>query len=387
MKGRWMALAAAAALITGTGCPKQETAQPVPSESAEEHNPMEITVNEELFGKIKIGKVGYSQVADSLRVAARVEADERHKAVIGAPVTGRITELSIQEGQMVRSGQVMATLYSTELTTVQSSLIKANTQRQLAQRASERAQLLLRADVIGAAELQRREAELQESQAEVAAARDHLKVLGMTPAAIAEMEKTRTLSSVTQIRATIEGTVLERKVTIGQVVQATEPAFVVADLSRVWLVADIPEQIATNVRVGKFVEAEVPALPGHLVRGKISFVSSIVNPDTRTVMVRMDVPNPKGMYKPSMLATMSISEAAESVRVVPVTAVVREENRDFVLVREKGRTFAMRPVNLGAEHDDVRVLVSGVERNEEIVLDGAFHVNNERRRLAIGSSE
>jgi cobalt-zinc-cadmium efflux system membrane fusion protein len=192
---------------------------------------------------------------------------------------------------------------------------------------------------------------------------------------------------MTHIVASIDGIVLDRSATVGQVVQAVEPVFSIADLSNVWLVADVPEQSAGLIRPGKTVEAEIPALPGHKINGKLSFVSATVDPETRTVRTRMNLPNPERLYKPAMLTTMTLVDNTERKFVVPSSAVVREGNGDYVFVRTGGDTFLLRPVKLGEEIGDIRVLLSGIRETEEIVLDGAFHLNNERKRLELGSEE
>jgi cobalt-zinc-cadmium efflux system membrane fusion protein len=237
--------------------------------------------------------------------------------------------------------------------------------------------------VIGSAELQRRETELSQSNAEVSALRDQLKVLGMNADEIQKLEKNRVVNSRSEIVAQIDGTVLERRVTIGQVLQPAETAFILADLSSVWLVADVPEQVAGAIAVGKLVEAEVPALPGHPIRGKLSFVSATVNPETRTVTTRIDLPNPHRRFKPAMLATVILKDNAENARVIPSSAIVREGNDELVFAQTAPGTFILRPVTLGAEVDGNRVVTAGISRGEKIVLDGAFHLNNERKRMAL----
>jgi len=172
-------------------------------------------------------------------------------------------------------------------------------------------------------------------------------------------------------------------VTIGQVVQAAEIVAVLADLSHVWLVADVPEQTAGSLAVGKEVKAEIAALPGHEISGTLSFVSAIVNPETRTVRARMNLPNPDRKYKPAMLATMTLQENAERQRLIPSTAVVRENNEDYLFVQTGPLHFAMRKVRLGDEIDGMRRLEDGVRPGEKIVLDGAFHLNNERKQMAL----
>jgi cobalt-zinc-cadmium efflux system membrane fusion protein len=247
----------------------------------------------------------------------------------------------------------------------------------------ERAQLLLKADVIGSAELQRREAELAQASAELAAARDELVLLGMPPEGIAELERTRSINSVSRVVATMEGTVLGRKVALGQVVQPADTVMEIADLSQLWLVADVPEQNAANLTVGQEVEAQIAALPGQTVRSKLSFVSATVNPETRTVRARMDLPNPLRKYKPAMLATMVLKDQREKKPVIPASAIVRENNAEHVFVQLDEDTFVLRPVELGEDFGGRRVLVNGVRPGEKIVVDGAFHLNNERKRLSI----
>ncbi|MCZ2147404.1 MAG: efflux RND transporter periplasmic adaptor subunit [Bryobacterales bacterium] len=368
------------------GCQQGSSGEVAAASNAAARNPMEITINEDLLRQIKIGEPRWSEVAGTLRVAGRVEADENRIARVSAPVTGRITELNVIEGQNVHKGQVLAVIHSTQLADEQSSYLKARSQKRLAERAVGRAKLLLEAGVIGEAELQRREAEVAQAAVDLSSSRDQLRVLGMSEEALSKLETTPSISSFSQVLASIEGTVLERKATIGQVMQAAEIVCVLADLSNVWLVADVPEQAAGSVDIGKTVEAEIPALPGVTVRGRLTFVSATVNPETRTVRIRMDLKNPDRRFKPAMLATVRLSDNTERKQVVPETAVVREGNQDHVFIQTGERSFLLRQVTLGAEFGKQCVLADGVRPGEKIVLDGAFHLNNERKRLATQGS-
>jgi len=148
-------------------------------------------------------------------------------------------------------------------------------------------------------------------------------------------------------------------------------------------VPEVPDQSAGNVEVGTAVEAEITALPGTVVRGKLTFVSATVNPETRTVRIRMDLANPHRKFKPSMLATMVLKDGAERRQLIPMTAAVRESNQDYVFVQTGDKTFTVRRVTLGGEFERMRVVTAGLNPGESIVLDGAFHLNNERNRLAL----
>jgi cobalt-zinc-cadmium efflux system membrane fusion protein len=378
----WMAFLA----VCLAGC-KTHASQPSDGDSSKSPDPLAIKVTPALRKQIRIGEPTWADVADKLRVAGHVAADETRMARVGSSVAGRITTLLVVEGERVRQGQTIATVRSTELSDAQFSYVKAASQQQLADRAASRAKQLLNADVIGTAELQRREGEALQAAVEKSALRQQLGALGLTEEAIQQLEATHKLNAEYRVTASIGGTLLERKVTVGQIVQPAEAVFTVADLSNVWLIADIPEQEAGAIEVGKAVEAEIPALPQQTIRGKLDFVSNTVNPDTRTVRVRMNLPNPRHIYKPAMLATITLEDRARRRQVIPSTAVVREDNREQVFVQTGADSFVLRPVNLGGEFGEYRVLTDGIQSGEKIVVDGAFHLNNQRKQQALQGNQ
>ncbi|HEU0121079.1 MAG TPA: efflux RND transporter periplasmic adaptor subunit [Bryobacteraceae bacterium] len=343
---------------------------------------MEITPIESIRETLKMGTPTAADVGHALSVAARLEFDETRITRVGSPIMGRIATLAVREGQEVKKGQLLATLTSTGLSEGQLALLKASSQKNLAIQAVERARTLLNAGVIGSAEFQRREAELAQATAEFDAARDQLNLLGMPPENIDELLKGRRLNSSARVIASMDGIVIDRKVTLGQVVEPADTVFEIADLSHLWMEADVPEQSAGKLQEGQFVEATIGALPNLTLRGKLSFISRTVEPDTRTVRVRMELPNPNGRYKPAMLATMLLKEHTEKKTVIPVDAVVREESVEHVFVEKKPGTYVLRPVSLGDEFNGKRVVVDGLQPDETIVVAGAFHLNNERRRRA-----
>jgi cobalt-zinc-cadmium efflux system membrane fusion protein len=369
----------AASLLCVAGC-KHAASKGSAKVSAAAVDPLRVRVTPELLESISVGKPEWQQVTIQQKVAARIQTDASRVARIGSPVDGRITKVLVYEGQKAQQGQILAMLHSTALSDTQFAFIKAFSQQKLAEQSAERARQLVQSDVIGKAELQKREAEVLQSATEVAALRAQLRGLGMSEAAIEKLETTRKLNSDYPIVASISGTVIERKVTIGQVVQPADPAFLVADLSNLWFVAEIPEEQAGGLAVGKTVIASIPALPDQSVTGRLSFVSPVVNPDTRTVQARMNLPNAHGLFKPEMLASMTFESQPEKGLTIPATAVVREDNRDHVFVQKSPTEFVLRDVDLGAEVADRRVVEHGLSENETIVLDGAFHLNNKRKQ-------
>ena len=206
-------------------------------------------------------------------------------------------------------------------------------------------------------------------------------------AQIQRLETTHKLNADYPIVTPKTGTVLRRDITIGQVVQPADPAFTIADLSSVWITANVPEEDAGRLQEGMEVEVRIPALPKQKITGNLSFVSPIVDPATRTVAVHLDVANPNGLLKPDELASMTFTGKIEHKLTVPSAAVVREDNKDFVFVRIGPQKYVLREVSLGEEEDDRRVVLSGVRADEQIVTDGAFHLNNQRKQKAIKGGE
>ncbi|HBY60636.1 MAG TPA: efflux transporter periplasmic adaptor subunit [Solibacterales bacterium] len=382
----YVVVALSAVLLLNACSRKEATAEAQEAAGGAVQDPMQIVLDDTLRKRVRVGEPQWTNVGATLTVAARVEVDETRVTRVGSPVMGRIATLHVREGERVQKGQLLATLNSVGLSDAQLDFLKALSQRMVAERALQRAEQLLKADVIGAAELQRRESELAQATAELAAARDELELLGMAQDAIANLERTRNILSVSRIIASSDGTVLDRHVTIGQVIQPAETVFEIADLSQVWLVADVPEQIAGSVVVGMSVDAQVAAFPNEHYRGTLTFVSATVNPETRTVRARMEIENPNRHLKPAMLASMVLKNQTERRQVVPLSAIVREDNVEYAFVQLDEDTFVLRPVTLGAEYGSQRVLLEGVREGEKILVDGAFHLNNERRRRSVRGS-
>lgn len=369
----------AGALLAGCN----ETPAPAAQAPAD---PLLVTAGEALAAKITVAPVGKAPVADILRVAGRIDFDEARVARIGATVTGRVTDIQADLGESVKAGDTLAQLHSTELGNAQLGYLKAKANAELLARAVERARLLLAADVIGAAELQKRENELSVAVAERRAAADQLRVLGVSAKAMENTSTSGVINSISSVVSTLPGVVVERKVAKGQVVQPADALFTVADLSRVWVIAQVPEAEISLVATGQAVEIEVPAL-GHAKRvGRLIYVGDIVNRETRTVMVRTEIENPDRQLKPAMLATMLIQARPVERLVVPASAVVREDNEDHVFVETGPNQYRLTRVKLGPEHDDRRAVLSGLAEGARVAADGAFHLNNERRRQELEGS-
>ncbi|TXI45252.1 efflux RND transporter periplasmic adaptor subunit [Methylophilus sp.] len=371
-------LLTAALAVMSTACSEK----PAPAaETKEVVDPNLVMLTKELEANVKTGPVTEFQFVDTLRIPGRIQVDEQYESRAGASITGRISTLDVNLGDEVKAGQRLATIKSTELAQYQLSYIKASQQMQLQTKAVDRAKQLLEADVISLAELQRREGELNAANAELNAARDQLLVLGMAPASISQLGLHNSGMSTSQVNSKITGTVIARKARLGQVVAPAEELFVIADLSHVWAVAEIPEQQIAHIKEGQSLDIEVPALDDAELTGTLAFVGDIVNPATRTVMARANISNDKMLLKPDMLITILLEAKPEKVIAIPSTAVVRENNADHVFVQTlKPTQYKLLPVTLGRTYQDKREVLQGLQPGDQIVLDGAFHVNNERKR-------
>ena len=351
-----------------------------PKEEKKAEDPNLVQLSAALQEKVQLVKVGQAEIREVLHIPGSIQVDEQRVARIGAPVTGRIAEIDAVLGQQVKQGQSLATLNSTELAQNQLVYIKALQQIDLQGKAVERARMLLDADVISKAEVQRRESELSAAQAELNAASNQLEVLGMSPQGIGKLTKSNQMHALSSVSARISGTVISRKINLGQVVQPADELFVVADLSRVYAVAEVPERQVDLIAVGQEVNIEVPALHQSTIKGKLIYVGDIVNPQMRTVTVRSEIDNRAKTLKPDMLVSMLVQSKPLPKLAIPVQSVVRENDKDHVFVQVAPNHYRLREVTLGSEYQNMVAVVNGLEEGEVVVSEGAFHVNNERKR-------
>ena len=347
-------------------------------------DPNVVVVNQDLRKIITDGKVQISPFVEELRASGRIDFNELFLSRIGANVTGRVSDILAVPGQIVKQGDVLAKITSTELTQSQLAYLKARSASQLADQAANRAKILYKEDVIALAELQRREAESSSAKAEFRATNDQLRVQGMDQASIDKLAKSGVIESINNVVATIPGEIVERKINKGQVVQPADALFTVADLSTLWAISEVPESNSYLIHKGQKVSLIIPALRNQDIEGTVAHVDSIVNPQTRTVVVRMELANKEGQIKPGMLATMLIESQPMDKLVVPVGAVVREDNHDHVFVRMDDDLYRMVQVKLGPEGKGYRPVISGLKDGQEIAIEGAYHLNTERKRQLSG---
>jgi cobalt-zinc-cadmium efflux system membrane fusion protein len=314
---------------------------------------------------------------------AIVQPNQRNMAEITALVRGRVVEVYGELGQEVKANAPLAILYSSDLGLAQSAYLKAKAKLHVAEQAFNRAQFLLQEQVIGEAELQRRQAELLSSQAEANESHDRLKLLGMNDEEFRRLESSRKIRSVVPIVAPFAGRIIGRKLTRGEVVETTDNLFVIADLSEVWVQANIPEKdisFAHSIHASgdRQVEVRINAYPKEVFHGTITYVGDVLDPVTRTMQLRIELPNQDGRFKPEMFAIIRLfSESQPDRLAVPEAALQRDQGRTFVFVQRSSNEYELREVHVGESNGTFTAILGGLNEGEPVVTHGAFVLKSE----------
>lgn len=341
-------------------------------------NPNEVVANADMLKQIKFEAAKIIPIKRTLDIPGSIEVKQKLLARIGSPVQGRIIEINGELGDTVKQGDVLAVINSTELAKQQLAYIKSVQMVELKTKAYERAVLLFDADVVSEAQKLQRKTELSSAKADMEASKDQLFVMGMTVAEIEAITSETQIDAITNIIAKIDGKIIKKNVNVGQVVDPTEDIFTIAMLNEVWGVAQIPERQIGFLKEGDDLLIDVPAYEDKLVEGKITYLGDIVDPVTRTVTIRTEIDNNHGLLKPDMLITMKVSGMKIEKVGVPINAVVSIDDIPNIFVKTGKNKFLLRPVTLGIKNKEFVHIDDGLLEGEEVVIDGAFHLNNER---------
>ncbi len=341
-------------------------------------NPNEVTASSEILEQIKFEPAKIIPIKKTLDIPGSIEVKQNLLARIGSPVQGRIIEIKGELGKTVKQGDVLAVINSTELAKQQLAYIKSVQMVELKTKAYERAVLLFDADVVSEAQKLERKTELSAAKADMEASKDQLFVMGMTVEEIEAIQSETQIDATTNIVAKIDGKIIKKNVNVGQVVDPTEDIFTIAMLNEVWGVAQVPERQIGFLKEGDDLLIDVPAYESKFVEGKITYLGDIVDPVTRTVTIRTEIDNTHGLLKPDMLITMKVSGKKIDKVGVPINAIVSIDDIPNIFVKTGENKFLMRPVTLGIKNKDAVHIDDGLLEGEEVVIDGAFHLNNER---------
>lgn len=300
------------------------------------------------------------------RLLGRVDYDERSLRTVTAWISGRIDRLHVSTtGERVKRGQVIATLYSPEVYSAHEDLIQARQQfERLQEGATPSARLA--------------------AEAALNAARDRLRLLGVPDAELRTMERAQKPSERARIRTPFGGTVIERLATQGSYVETGSGLYRVANLSTLWVQLDAYESDLPLLKSGQDVRLRVEALPGEEFRGRVTFVDPVLDPQTRTARVRIEVKNQDRRLRPGMFVEANVrSDGAggsgqEAPLVIPATAPLFTGRRSVVYVEiedAKGPTYEARVVTLGPRMGDLYPVLAGLDEGERVVIHGAFAID------------
>ena len=333
-------------------------AQPEANQGTQPGTTLELTPAEITAAGVQVAEVRTAALKTDIDAFGRVEQPEAQLAAVSARISGRVDKLYVQyTGESVRRGQAVADVYSPEVATaVEDYRLAQENRKQL--RGSDEAGARAQADAL------------------VNASQRKLELWGVNK------EQIDAPASVgvphTTLYASASGSVVERKVTQGQYVNAGDTLFTVADLSQVWIKADVYEDQLPQIRRGQEVEITSEALPNRTLHGRVDFIEPQANQQTRTVPVHVHLANPGMKLLPGMFVNATfISHAASESIVVPRSAVLDTGTRKIVYLARPNGVFEAREVAVGAPSEDLFPVTSGLVRGDKVVLSGNFLIDSQ----------
>jgi membrane fusion protein, heavy metal efflux system len=314
---------------------------------------------------IEVTTVHPQSVTDRLVLPARVVPDPTRVVHIYSQITGRLVELYIRPGQDVSKGQTIGMVQSSDIASARGDYDKARIEAARSDRQLDRAKQLLQHEVMAQRDYDDLEAADQAAHAELARTLQRIHMLGFSPEGS---------SDAAPLRAPISGVVLDIGSASGEMQRSLDnasPIATVASLDPVWIVGDVFENDLATVRSAQSVEVTFSAYPGEILHGKISNISDAVDPATRTLKVRVVLPNPKHRLKPDMFANLSIARSTAPEFVLPTTAVIHEGSSSYVFLETSPGKYDRHQVTTAALHGTTVVVTSGLKEGDRVVTTGA----------------
>jgi len=328
----------------------------------------------------------------------KIAVDEDRSTPVFSPYAGRVTKLLARPGDRVVQGQPLFVIEAADTVQAQNDFIaamtglnKARSALDLAQLQHKRAKDLFEGKAVPLKDYQQAEAtlsqaqnDLRSTQTALEASRNKLRILGFTDEAVSTFQEMGRINPETTILAPIAGTVVQRKIGPGQYVNsgASDPVFVIGDLSTVWLTAFVREADASNVSVGQELAFNVLALPGRPLKARINYVSAAIDPATRRLLVRATIDNKDGLLKPEMFANVTIYSASDHPAIgVPKQALIYEGNQVRVWVAHEDKSIELRRIKTGLTNGDLVEVEGNLKPGEQIVTKGSLFID----RAASGS--
>ena len=348
------------------GCGNAARAEPGPTHAKTPDNSIELHGASSSYIRVESAAPAERNAERSL--VARIAFDDRKLAAMGPPVQGRVSSIDVVPGDHVDKDALLLTLRAPDIAAASAQLTEAKNARLLAERNADRAKLLLDKGAGSQAEAQQADSALAQSRAEEQRAGAVLAALGGSHG-----------SNEYQLRSPIAGVVVERNVAVGTEVHADQdkPLITVADLSTLWVLADVYEQDLPRIRIGDEARVHVPAFPDLEPVGRITYVGNTLDPITRVAVARIEIPNPGLSLRPGMFAKVQVKGLSDGVVDVPLAAVLARRDQFFVFTRNPNGTFAQREVRPGEQHGQHVQILSGLAPGEPVVTEGAILLDAE----------
>jgi len=336
---------------------------------------------------IKTAVVGTQATMSALTVPGTVTSNAYRDTKVNSLVGGIVRQVSADLGAVVSRGQPLAVIFSAELAETQMKYLSMQAMLEADHQKLVRTEKLVALGAASRQELEEVTATHTGHATDVAAVRQRLLLLGLSPDQVAGVSDASHVVSDVVVRAPAEGVIIARSVNPGQVVGAAQELFVVTDLRTVWVIGDLYEKDFASVKVGSPATIESPARPKAWLNGRVAYIDPRVDPASRTAKVRVEVPNRDMELRLGMYVTLNFrTGSAERGLVVPRDAVQAVGERTVVYVAVQGDEgrFAERPVKLGAAVGDSVQVLEGVKPGERIVTSGSFFLRGEAARNRSG---
>jgi len=311
-----------------------------------------------------------------LRAMGKLFVPQPRKAIVSYPFPARIAEIHAVAGEWVKSGQKLVTLQSEEVGNARAEYSKAQADHELARQNLERERALFERGAGAQKNVFSAEAQFKVAGAMLDAAEKKLHILGFTEIQLEEMRVRHDVFPLISLFSPISGKIVESKAVLGAMVDQSVEILTLMDPSLLWVEAEIYERDISRVRIGQDAEIAVPAYPGEVFKGRISFVGDVLREETRTITVRTDVRNPDSKLKPGMFADVTL-DVAEDRRalVVPQEAVLDDGGESIVFV-PVADGYAPRVVKVGLRDNGWVQILEGLREGEMVVTAGGFQLKS-----------
>ncbi len=368
-----VAVVSVATIISFTGCSSKTESNPETSSVTVSN----VTLTAAQRQNVQLYTVAPSKFHKTIDTTGAVDFDNDQATSVLAPFGGPVSRLLVSPGDQVKAGDPLAEVDSPDFATAISAYRKALATAQTTRRVAEMDKDLIQHNGVAQREEEQAQTDAANAEADRDAALQTLVSLNVDPQAIKDLQEGRPVSRPGgMIRSPIAGTVVEKLITPGELLSAgATPCFTVADLSRVWVMAQLFGSDLASVGAGDPAEVETGIATNNF-SGTVDNISALVNPDTRSVMVRVVVENPGDFLKKQMYVRVRIQARQESTGLlVPVSAILRDdENLPFVYAARPDGSFARQHVTLGYRTEDQYDIAAGLQAGDQVVVDGAIFV-------------